>query len=131
MWAHLTQMAIYWHGVWCKYFFRIVKQSMLHYVIIVALIHFSKLKFRLPGGSLGALQVDFKYLKKGQGSLVCKALTKQLGDYGRDIVACVSTDNQPANVLFKSFQFKEIGTAYFPRTLPFKPDFEWHDKTVQ
>lgn len=77
-------------------------------------------------GVLGALQVDSQHVGKGYGSIVCRAITKRLGDMGHDAFTCVGQDNAPSNRVFLSAGYKVIDKTYWLRTRPTIP-FEWTD----
>lgn len=82
---------------------------------------------RLETGLLGPFQVDEGYIRKGLGSLVCQALTKQLGENGQDVGATVVEHNQATHALFRATGFKEIGLAYYPFTNASSPNYNWDE----
>lgn len=47
-------------------------------------------------------------MKKGLGSLVCKALTKQLAENGQDVAATVANNNVAPHALFKRIGYRAI-----------------------
>lgn len=119
------------HGVSGKniYFLRGNQENSLFYLsktqgstIVLFLI-----PNRLQAGVLGAVQVDENYLKRGLGTVVLKAITKQLAENGHDSSAAVSVDNVPSQALFKKAGFRKVDTAFWLRTLPVVP-FEWSDE---
>lgn len=70
---------------------------------------------RLQTGLLGFLQVDDDHLRQGLGLLVCKALTKKLGEMGLDVCACVALDNVASVRLFERIGFTLIEPVFWTR----------------
>lgn len=75
---------------------------------------------------MGAIQVDSQHLGKGYGTIICRAMTKKLGDLGEDAFACVGEHNTPSNRMFSSAGFKVTDKAHWLRTRPTVP-FQWTD----
>lgn len=82
--------------------------------------------FRFQAGPLGALQVAEEFLGQGFGTLICKAITKKIGEMGEDVYACVGVENLPSIKTFERCGFKVIDYAYWFRTYPTVP-FVWSD----
>lgn len=82
--------------------------------------------YRLQAGPLGVLQVDKDHLQQGLGSLVCKAVSKQLGALGLDVCACVDQENVPSNTLFERAGFTIIDSTYWIRPYASVPQ-KWVD----
>ncbi|XP_035912823.1 uncharacterized protein LOC118512459 [Anopheles stephensi] len=83
--------------------------------------------FRLQAGPLGALQVDADYLRRGFGTVVAIATAKQIAALGHDCFALVNAANVPSKKMFERIGFKHDGEAYWLRTIPTVPNFEWED----
>ncbi|XP_053676591.1 uncharacterized protein LOC128726789 [Anopheles nili] len=83
--------------------------------------------FRLQAGPLGALQVDAGYFRRGFGTVVALAVTKQIAALGQDCFALVNGNNEPSKRMFEQIGFKHDGEAYWIRTFPTAPDMEWVD----
>lgn len=64
---------------------------------------------RLHTGLLLALQTDEEHYGHGYGSLVTKALSKQVAEMGYDIHAGVFEGNTASRALFEKHGFKVIG----------------------
>lgn len=61
------------------------------------------------------LQVDKDHLRQGLGTLVAKALTKQLGNMGLDVCSCIEIENIQSIRLFQGIGFEEFSPIYFIR----------------
>jgi GNAT superfamily N-acetyltransferase len=83
--------------------------------------------FRLQAGPLGALQVDEKFKRQGLGTLVTKAMIKQLADLGQDTFALVGKDNEPSKKMFENIGFENIDDVYWLRTFSRTGGIEWED----
>lgn len=59
------------------------------------------------------LQVADGYERQGLGFLVCKALTKIVGEMGDDASACVVTDNEIAFRLFRKIGYEVVDKHHF------------------
>lgn len=97
------------------------KNTNNNYVLLIS-IYLSSLQ----AGPLGALQVDEDHLKQGLGTLVCQALTRELGQMGLDVCSCVGFDNSASNRLFTRIGFEVVDVAHWTRTNPTVPT-EWTD----
>lgn len=75
---------------------------------------------------LGAIQVVNDQLGKGYGSIVCRAITKKLGEMGEDVFAAVGEHNIPSNKMFTRAGFTVTDRVYWLRTIPTVP-FQWSD----
>lgn len=61
-------------------------------------------------GLLALLQVDTKHKRKGYGSLIAKAFSKQIAEeYGLDIGATVVHENSASRTMFEKIGFKIVG----------------------
>ncbi|XP_050078276.1 uncharacterized protein LOC126565171 [Anopheles maculipalpis] len=83
--------------------------------------------FRLQAGPLGALQVDTEYLRRGFGSVVAIATAKKIAALGHDCFGLVNVANEPSKRMFEKIGFKQDGKAYWVRTIPTVPDYDWED----
>ena len=72
-------------------------------------------------GLLFSLQSDKSYRKRGYGSLVLKALAKNVAELGNDSYGAVSEDNIASRTLFDRLDFKVIGKVYFLLTKKTSP----------
>lgn len=70
--------------------------------------------------------MDDDYLQQGLGSLVCRALSKQLGKMGLDVCACVGPENTASCKLFERIGFTVIAPTYWIRNYPTVPT-NWVD----
>lgn len=68
--------------------------------------------FSFPTGTLLALQTDKNQFGRGYGSLVTKAISKQIAEMGYDIYAGVSDTNVASKALFGKLGFKPIDKMY-------------------
>lgn len=84
------------------------------------------LPFRSHCGPLGTLQVDSNHRQRGLGSLVTKAITKQLSDLDMDTYAMVTWDNFAARRMFEKIGFKAVDYCYYVRTNPLVAT-NWND----
>lgn len=82
---------------------------------------------RLQAGPVGALQVDNNYHGKGFGTLVCKAVTKKIGELDQDVCACLVSSNKTSRRIFEKIGFNIVDKVYWLRTTPLIPN-EWYDK---
>lgn len=83
---------------------------------------------RLQAGSLGALQVRKKFMRKGIGSLVALAMCKILANNDMDTFALVGPQNIAAQKMFNRLGFKHLDDAYCLRTYPYDETYEWKDE---
>lgn len=81
---------------------------------------------RLQAGPLGALQVGEEFKRNGYGSIVCRAITRKMGQHGEDVFACVSRDNTPSVRTFEKIGFKAVDKAHWLRTFP-TVAFSWNE----
>lgn len=79
---------------------------------------------RFAAGPLGVLQVDDEYRGRGYGTLVCKAMTKKLGEAGDDVFGCVFEANTPSRKMFENCGFKIVDKVHWIQTYP----FEWREE---
>lgn len=70
--------------------------------------------------------MNSQHLGKGYGSIVCRAMTKKLGDLGQDVFACIGEHNTPSIRTFVNAGYKAIDTTCWLRTCPTIP-FQWTD----
>lgn len=68
----------------------------------------------------GAIQIVGEQIGKGYALVVCRAITKKLGELGEDVFACVGETNVESNKMFTSAGFKVIDRAYWLKTRPTK-----------
>ena len=67
------------------------------------------------------MQTDASYLKQGFGTLVCKAISKKLGQMDMDVYACVLPANTPSILTFEKIGFKVVDHCHWLQTFPTKP----------
>lgn len=67
---------------------------------------------------MGVLQVDSNHKQSGLGTLVTKAITKQLSDLDMDTFAMVHEDNIESRRMFQKVGFKVVDYSYWLRTDP-------------
>lgn len=67
-------------------------------------------------GTLAALQVDANYLRKGYGSLVVKAIAKDMATMGMNCQAIVHCANEVSNAMFTKLGFEVVGSCFVVRT---------------
>ncbi|XP_063695730.1 uncharacterized protein LOC134827107 [Culicoides brevitarsis] len=82
--------------------------------------------FRFQSGVLGALQVKESFRKKGFGKLVTKALCKELGKNGSDVMALVADSNEASKRTFQALGFEIIDCCHWIKTIAKEP-FDWND----
>lgn len=64
-------------------------------------------------GLVGILQTDEKFVGKGYGSLVTKALLKKIAETGDNIYTGFFEHNIPSRSLFEQLGFKQIGEIHY------------------
>lgn len=57
-------------------------------------------------------------MRKGFGTLVARAITKELGQMGLDVCACVNTLNVASQIMFRRMGFEIIEKVYWIGTHP-------------
>lgn len=65
---------------------------------------------RYETGVLTALQVEEKHKRNRYGELLLRAMSKEVGQQGDDVTACIVEGNQPSLQLFEKVGFKFTGT---------------------
>lgn len=68
--------------------------------------------FSFPDGLLGILQTDENYYGNGYGSLVCQAISREIGEMGHDMYSAVNEANTPSRALFIKLGAKSIDSVY-------------------
>lgn len=76
-------------------------------MVIFDLIELYKID-SFPTGPLCALQTDANHIERGYGSLVTKAISKQIAESGCDVNAGVSESNTASRHLFEKLEFECI-----------------------
>lgn len=82
---------------------------------------------RLQAGPVGVLQVDNDCRGQGYGSLVCRAISRKIGEAGDDVYAGVFEANTRSRRMFESCGFKMVDTAHWLQINPTVP-FEWKEE---
>ncbi|XP_019550971.3 uncharacterized protein LOC109420951 isoform X1 [Aedes albopictus] len=67
-------------------------------------------------GTLAALQVDAEHLRKGFGSLVVRAVAKEMTKVGMNCQAIVHCANEISNAMFTKLGFEVVGSCFVVRT---------------
>lgn len=65
--------------------------------------------FRFPTGVVLHLQTVENHYGHGYGSLVTRAISKQVAELGHDIYASISEENKPSRALFAKLGFEQVG----------------------
>lgn len=78
-------------------------------------------------GPLGALQVDEEHLQQGLGTLVCRALSKELGRMGLNAYGTVRASNVASHRLFRRNGFEIVDDVHWIWATPKVPTAEWTD----
>lgn len=73
-------------------------------------ICFQFFSFRFPTGQILALQTDENHHGRGYGSLVTKAISKQIASIGHDVYAGIHEQNAASIALFGKLGFERVGT---------------------
>jgi L-amino acid N-acyltransferase YncA len=71
-------------------------------------------------GTLALLQVEENHKRKGYGSLITAALSKEFAQLGYDVIATVINKNAKSISLFEKLKFKNCGKTYWLDTTGFK-----------
>jgi ribosomal protein S18 acetylase RimI-like enzyme len=69
-------------------------------------------------GTMQALQVIDEYKRRGLGSLVTRALAKELAELGRDTLALVFMENDASIAMFEKLGFQRISLIFSAWVLP-------------
>lgn len=71
---------------------------------------------RFETGAMGALQVDPLVRRCGLGTVLCTAMTRQLGEMGMDAFACVLPENGASRRMFERVGFRYAEDVYWVHT---------------
>ncbi|KAH8271810.1 hypothetical protein KR044_006500 [Drosophila immigrans] len=82
---------------------------------------------RTLDGLLAALQVDNAYKRRGFGTVVIAALSRDIGALGDDVTAEVHAENIPSSSIFNKLGFQVIDQCYWRYTAPVNGEFTWPD----
>ena len=69
--------------------------------------------YRYNMGALNALQVDARYYRRGFGTLILKAISKQLAETDQDSFGFVVIDNEPSQATFNKLGFRIIDSNHW------------------
>ncbi|KXJ71150.1 hypothetical protein RP20_CCG021345 [Aedes albopictus] len=72
--------------------------------------------FLWPTGAIGPLEVAKNQLRKGYGSLILKAMAKEVAKIGLNCYGTVFSGNSPSVAMFEKAGFQSVDKHYFVRT---------------
>lgn len=72
--------------------------------------------FCWPTGAIGPLEVAKNHLRKGYGSLIAKAIAKEVAKEGLNCYGTVVSNNTVSKTMFDKLGFKPVEDTYYVRT---------------
>lgn len=81
--------------------------------------------FRCTTGPLLALQTNKDHFGHGYGSVVTRAISKQIAELGHDLYAGIFEENKPSRNLFEKLGYRSIGNFHWICT-----KFSWTDNEL-